>query len=101
MVEKLQARNPYVNNITAAYVTAVNILAVEFLIKHNEPDLYSYYIRQIYELNEWELTSLFVLLDLNMHTSSLGAMITQGDYDNQRDTLLDFLRNKSMLKEGV
>ena len=30
-------------------------------------------------------------LTLNMHTSSLGAMITHSDYDEQRDNLLYFL----------
>lgn len=33
----LDKRNPYANNAAAAYVTAVNILAVEYLITNRLP----------------------------------------------------------------
>ena len=91
MTNELRPRNPYVNNVTAAYITAVNILAVEFLIKQNEPIAYSHYIELLYNASESDLESLFILLDTNMHTSSLGAMIMQGDYDEQKIILFDFL----------
>ena len=90
-LKELQPRNPYVNNVTAAYITAINILAVEFLIKYNEPNLYARYIERLYGLTEAELDSLFIVLDYNKHTSSLGAMITQGDYDEQKRILYEFL----------
>lgn len=84
-------RDPYKNEATAAYVTAINILAVEYLVKTNDTEKYSYYVDQVCDLTETDLDMLFIDLDLNMHTSSLGAMITQGDYNCQLERLLDFL----------
>lgn len=89
----IYTRDPYKNSETAAYVTAVNILAVEYLVKTNDPEEYSRRIDQVYKLSEEDLTVLFVRLDLNRHISSLGAMITQGDYDGQLEDLIDFLDN--------
>ena len=74
-----------------AYTTAINILAVEYLIKTNDREEYSRRCQQVYELTETELVVLDIHLSLNMHTSSLGAMITQEDYDHQRERLLYFL----------
>ena len=74
-----------------AYVTAINILAVEYLIKTDNREEYTRRINQIYELTENDLEVLHVRLSLNMHTSTLGAMITQGDYEDQREELLYFL----------
>lgn len=90
----LDKRNPYANNAAAAYVTAVNILAVEYLIKTNNEAEYGRLIDVVYKLDLGDLTHLFLLLDLNMHTSSLGAMITQGDYDSQKRILLEFLEER-------
>lgn len=84
-------KDPYKNVETAAHVTAVNILAVEYLIKTDDREEYSRRIEQLRALTEDDLTVLHIYLDLNMHISSLGAMITQGDYEHQRDILLDFL----------
>lgn len=84
-------RNPYSSNVADAYTTAINILAVEYLIKADDYKEYSERVGQVYELNEEELTVLHICLSLNMHTSSLGAMITQGDYEHQREALLYFL----------
>ena len=84
-------RFPYKNVETAAYITAINILAVEYLVKIYDWDEYSRLVKQVYELTEEELHDLFILLDLNKHISCLGAMITQGDYDEQRNNLLYFL----------
>ena len=84
-------RYPYKNNMADAYVTAINILAVEYLIKTDDREEYSRRCQQVYELTETELDILHIRLSLNMHTSSLGAMITQGDYDYQRERLLHFL----------
>jgi hypothetical protein len=90
----LDKRNPYANNAAAAYVTAVNILAVEYLIKTDNEAEYSRLCEKVYKLDLGDLESLFILLDLNMHTSSLGAMITQGDYDTQKRILLEYLEGK-------
>ena len=87
----IYARDPYKNVETAAYTTAINILAVEYLVKKGDRDEYSRRVKQVYELTELELDVLFLILDLNRHISSLGAMITQGDYDGQLEDLLDFL----------
>lgn len=88
MVYKL---SPYKNIETDAYCAAINILAVEYLVKTNNPEEYSRRCQQVYALTENELTLLYVDLALNRHTSTLGAMITQGDYDAQREDLLYFL----------
>lgn len=84
-------RDPYRSAIADAYTTAINILAVEYLIKTNNREEYSRRIDQVCGLTEIELDVLHILLSLNMHTSSLGAMITRGDYEHQRDELLYFL----------
>ena len=84
-------RDPYKSNIADAYTTAINILAVEYLIKTDDREEYSRRVQQVYKLTETELDILHIYLSLNMHTSSLGAMITQGDYDYQREELLHFL----------
>ena len=87
----LFVRNPYKNNVTETYCTAINILAVEYLIKINNPEEYSRRVNQVCDLTEDELSLLYIDLNLNKHTSTLGAMITQHDYDTQRELLLDFL----------
>ena len=84
-------RDPYKSHIADAYTTAINILAVEYLIKTDNREEYCRRVGQVYELTDPELDILHVYLSLNMHTSSLGAMITQGDYEHQREELLYFL----------
>lgn len=84
-------RDPYESDVAAAYITAVNILAVEYLIKTDDHEEYARRIHQVYELTEYDLGVLYIVLSLNRHISSLGAMITQDDYDYQREDLLYFL----------
>ena len=86
-------KNPYKNSVTEAYCTAINILAVEYLVKTNDWEEYSKRVQQVYELTETEMSVLYINLSLNKHTSTLGAMITQGDYEAQRDELMHFLDN--------
>jgi hypothetical protein len=74
-----------------AYVTAINILAVEYLVKTQNPEEYSRRTNQVSALTDDELSVLWVWLSMNRHTSTLGAMITRGDYEYQRDDLLEFL----------
>lgn len=87
-------RNPYINRATEAYVAAVNILAVEFLVKTNDRKKYTMYMKVLEELDTDKLESLYYLISNMMHTSTLGAMITQGDYDIQKGALLNYLNTK-------
>lgn len=91
-------RYPFVHNEAEAYVTAINILAVEYLIKTDNKEEYCRRGQQVSKLTDDELVELWVELTLNMHTSSLGAMITQGDYEHQKDNLLKFLDDKNSEK---
>lgn len=84
-------RNPFKSIYAEAYVTAINILAVEYLVKMNDFAEYSRRCKQVEALTSDELSVLWVWLSMNMHTSTLGAMITQHDYDDQRDELFLFL----------
>lgn len=86
-------RDPYKSHIADAYVTAINILAVEYLIKEVNHEEYSRRCLQVCKLDTTDLELLYIELSMNMHTSTLGAMITQGDYDIQRERLLNFLDN--------
>lgn len=84
-------RYPFIHNEAEVYVTAINILAVEYLIKTDNKEEYIRRVEQVSGLTDYELTYLWVELSLNMHTSSLGAMITHGDYEHQKENLLNFL----------
>ena len=88
-------RNPFKGTEEEAVTAATNILAVEYLVKTNDPAEYGRRINQLYQIldDEAALAVLYIRLSLNMHTSSLGAMITQGDYETQREELLHFLDN--------
>lgn len=77
-----------------AFNAAVNILAVEFLVKENLPEVYSSYIELLESFDDIDISILDVELSLNMHIENLGAMITQGDYDEQRDLLIEALDRK-------
>lgn len=84
-------RDPYKNFVTEAYCTAINILAVEYLVKTYDREEYDRRVQQVYELTEIDLAILHTYLSLDKHTSTLGAMISQGDYESQRDDLIYFL----------
>lgn len=77
-----------------AYNAAVNILAVEFLVKERAIEKYSRYIKILYTFDTLDLLCLDISLSFNKHISNLGAMITQGDYDSQRDILFAALKEK-------
>ena len=89
--ERSYKLDPYKSMEADAYVTAINILAVEYLIKTNNVDEYAKRCEQVSNLDRDDLLVLYINLSLNMHTSSLGAMITHGDYEMQREHLLHFL----------
>ena len=81
------------DELCEAYTASVNILAVEYLVKDNNPEEYAKFIEKMHKLDKCDLASLYIHLSHNMHTSSLGAMITQGDYDFQKEALLAFLED--------
>lgn len=87
-------KDPFIHVLAEAYVTAVNILAVEYLIKQHDEKTYTKYINIVYDLSEPDLMDLGSRLSLNMHTDTLGSMITQGDYDDQKRYLIEFLDTK-------
>ena len=98
--EVIKRGNPYKNDATAAYVTAVNILAVEYLVKgaiFPKKNYYEYMYKKYYtiliNLKNEQLEDLYRILSFNRHISSLGAMITQKDYRDQVNDLLTFLDN--------
>lgn len=70
---------------------AVNILAVEHLVKENNYEEYSRKIDIFRSLSDDELSDLYFSLSLNMHIHNLGCMITQGDYEYQKEILFLFL----------
>lgn len=75
-----------------AFNAAVNILAVEYLIKTVNEHEYSKRIEQLRKLDSSDLESLHLTLSLNMqHIGNLGEMITQGDYNYQVNELFEFL----------
>lgn len=90
-------RNPYVCYEAEAYVTAINILAIEFLVKTNDEESYLRWCNVLSKADLDDLAVLDVYLSVNHHVSSLGAMITQRDYEYQKETLFDFL---SALENG-
>jgi hypothetical protein len=70
---------------------AANILAVEYLIKVNDPNKYGELIEKLYKLEQDDLEYLQLMLSLNMHINNLGEMITQGDYPYQMKILLEYI----------
>ena len=87
-------RNIYVNEEAETWATAVNILAVEYLVKTDNHAEYSRRLEQLrkrFTEDENAISELNVLLTLNMHVDNLGTMITQGNYDYQCKMLLKFL----------
>lgn len=73
---------------------AVNILAVECLVKENNDDRYSECIEILRSFDDMDMLYLDVSFSLNMHIQNLGEMITQGDYDEQKEILFNALEEK-------
>lgn len=84
-------RDPYRNRAACGYVTAINILAVEFLVKTDNKDEYARLCQEVYKLSEDELSDLGLIFDFNRHPSTLGAMITQRDYESMKEDLMEYL----------
>ena len=77
-----------------AYDTAINILAVEYLIKTSNHEEYGRLGEVLTMLSDYELERLYVDLSLNMHVNNLGEMITHDDYGFQKELLFLFLDEK-------
>lgn len=77
-----------------AFNCAINILAVEYLIKTYDYDKYCKLCDKVYALDNDDLLTLHLRLSFNMHMKNLGEMITQGDYDYQREDLMEFLNKE-------
>lgn len=74
---------------------AVNILAVEYLIKTKNPEEYRKRLFQLRDLHDQQLEELYFTLGLNTHIKNLGEMITHDNYDYQCGALLRFLDDLS------
>lgn len=74
-----------------AWVAALNVLAVEFLAKTNQPDKYTQYCERLSTLTDDELDILHIDLKINHHITSLGHMLSHGDYDWVKGALFEFL----------
>lgn len=75
----------------------VNILAVEYLIKQNNDELYGKYIKKLYYIFEnhtKEQNKIEINFTLNNHIKNLGEMITQEDYEDLKRILLEILEKK-------
>ena len=73
---------------------AINILAVEFLVKENNPEKYSEFHDILSSFDDIDMEVLRIDLSFNMHIRNLGEMISQGDYDEQKEILFYALKTK-------
>lgn len=73
---------------------SVNILAVEYLVKTDNREEYGRQVDKLFKRSIDDLQSLHIRLSLNMHIRNLGEMITQGDYEYQKERLLEFLEER-------
>lgn len=73
---------------------AINILAVEFLVKENNPEKYKEYTDILSSFDDVDMENLRIDLSFNMHIRNLGEMISQGDYDEQKEILFYGLKMK-------
>lgn len=78
----------------SAFNAVVNILAVEYLVKRNDREQYSKYLKVLYTFNDVDVSILEIGLTLNQHIENLGCMITQGDYEHQKEVLLSAIEDK-------
>ena len=84
-------RTVYTDFKHQAFVAALNILATEFYVKTNQPEKYSYYCERLSSLDDTQLECLHIWLSLNCHITSLGHMMSHGDYEAAKDKLFYFL----------
>lgn len=73
---------------------AINILAVEFLVKKNDYEKYKECVDILSSFDDIDMEDLRIDLSFNMHIQNLGEMISQGDYDEQKEILFNGLKTK-------
>lgn len=83
----------------SVFNAAVNILAVEYLVKRNDREQYSKCLEILYAFDDIDMASLEIDLSFNKHIENLGCMITQGDYDYQKEILFSAIKNKKEIDE--
>lgn len=81
------------------WVAALNVLATEFYVKTNKPERYSYYCDILNSLDDSELEWLQTILQINCHITSLGHMMSHGDYDAIKDQLFEFLDEHTVVPD--
>jgi hypothetical protein len=89
-------RTVYSDRKHEGWVAALNILATEFYVKVRDPMRYSYYCDKLNSLSDDDLELLCSLLEINNHITSLGHMMSHNDYDSVKDTLFEFLDERSV-----
>lgn len=87
----MKDNNYYSSQEAQAYVTAINILAVEYLLLNHDNNTYGLLVQEIDELTDDELIELWIAFDLNNHISTLGAMVSHGEYKDQLRLLISYL----------
>lgn len=83
------------------YNAAVNILAVEYLVKELNHKKYFDGTEILSSFDDADMLSLDVKISLNMHIANLGLMIIEGDYDDQKEILLSALKEKRETGEYI
>lgn len=83
------------------YNAAVNILAVEYLVKERNHKKFFDSIEILLSFDNADMLCLDVDLSLNRHIANLGLMIIGGDYDEQKGILLLALKKKRETGEYI
>ena len=76
------------------YNAAMNILAVEYLVKERNHNKFFDSVEILLSFDNTDMLCLNVDLSLNMHIANLGLMIIGGDYDKQKGILFSTLKKK-------
>lgn len=84
-------RTVYTDFKHEAWAAALNILAVEFLIKTDKPRVYGMYCDILNLLDDGDLEVLHGVMSLNHHITSLGHMCSHDDYESVQEALFGYL----------
>lgn len=76
------------------YNAAMNILAVEYLVKERNHAKFFDSVEILLSFDNTDMLCLGVDLSLNMQIANLGLMIIGGNYDKQKGILLSTLKKK-------
>lgn len=94
MPKRFNERFLYLSAEAEGYVAAINILAVQYLIKTPDVMEYSRLVDIVYGLTDEELNELDFYLSMDTNISTIGAVITNGDFDKLLKILLEYLKEK-------